>query len=250
MVFLKQLFNQLQTRSHDPAVSDALGTLQALQSNHELIDLHFSGVEQLFQSMILQLRPGRGYMVIDNLCPAPEADGITLRNGDGVEISCHSPLFSGSFYSRLQGRRSRNGTPVYRLELPKTLTSHHYRESYRFQLGEEPGLAINLRSASGTAWDGRIIDLSRHGIRLDIDGDVSSQLLSVQEPLTAHIQLPDGEIEGQLAVRNFQLRRQPRRHTLTGARLDLSEDKQQSILNHFLANNYQRQEQPERQPAQ
>ena len=236
MALLKTLFNRLLARP-SPIVDEARDRyrqLELLRHRHSFIEVKFPRLERSFQSLILELKPDEGYLLIDELYPP---DGRhDLLEGDLAEIVSRAPDIAVTFATRLLQREAAEQTPMYRMELPEDVGLDLRRHAFRVYVEREPGLSIDIDGGDGSPLDARIVNLSADGIKLDIAGD-ASELLQ-RRPLLEGciIRLPSGaDIDCSIELRSLYPMRSPRQHTLLGGRLMVAQAAQRGKLDQFLA---------------
>lgn len=236
MALLKSLLNRWLHTPADPkaAGDDRYRQLELLQRRHNFLDVHVPRIERRFQSLILELHPDEGYLLIDELFPA---DGRQLLlEGDVVEISARGSSGSVSFFSRLLLRESSEGVLAYRMELPEEIGGSYRRHAFRVYVERENDLLIDLRDSDGNPLPARIVNLSADGIKINIDGDAVKLLERHHRFDDAVIRLPDGlDIDCAIDFRNVYLMRTPRQHTIAGGKLDITVAAQRNKLGHYLA---------------
>ncbi len=244
MAPLRSLLNRWLQPPADPkaAGDDRYRQLELLQRRHNFLDVHFPRIERRFQSLILELHPDEGYLLIDELFPA---DGRQLLlEGDIAEISARTGRGDAiSFFSRLLLRESgggapndRNSAPTYRMELPEEIGGSYRRHAFRVYVERENDLMIDLRDNDGNPLPARIVNLSADGLKVSIDGDTVKQLERRHLIDDALIRLPDGtDIDCAIDFRNIYLMRTPRHHTLAGGKLDIAQAAQRNKLAYYLA---------------
>jgi c-di-GMP-binding flagellar brake protein YcgR len=214
--------------------SDRFQVLEQLQRRHSFIEVKFPRIERAFQSMILELRPESGVLVIDELYP-PEGREKLLE-GDIAEISGRDRGLIVNFFSRLLLREAVDGAPMYHMELPEDVGASYRRHAFRVYVENEPELEIDLRDAEGNPLDARIVNLSADGIKISLHGDRVKALEHQPEFEDCVIRLPDAaDIECQLKLSNVYLMRSPTLHTLAGASMKIGSAPQRTRLDQYLA---------------
>ncbi len=238
---LKSLLNRWLPSPADQktAGDDRYRQLELLQRRHNFLDVHFPRIEHRFQSLILELHPDEGYLLIDELFPA---DGRQLLlEGDVAEISARGSSGVVSFFSRLllkeNGRReTSDGAPTYRMELPEEIGGSYRRHAFRVYVERESDLLIDLRDSDGNPLPAHIVNLSADGIKISVDGDAVKLLEQHHRFDNALIRLPDDiDIDCAIDFRNVYLMRTPSQHTIAGGKLDIPQATQRNKLGQYLA---------------
>jgi len=235
-VSLKSLLKRWLPGIEDAAEqrSDRFQTLEQLQRRHSFIEIKFPRIERSFQSMILDLRPADGILLVDELYP-PEGREKLLE-GDVAEVIARDRSLTVSFFSRLLLRETIDGTPAYHMELPDDIGASYRRHAFRIYVENEAGLEIDLRDAEDNPLEARIINLSADGIKLSMHGDQVKLLERTPEFENCIIRLPDDfDIECRLKFSNVYLMRSPILHTLAGASIKVPTAPQRTRLDQYLA---------------
>jgi len=236
MALLKTLFNRFlpKTPTAEPGHRDRYQQLELLQQHHSFIEVKFPRVQQSFQSLILELHPEDGYLLLDELYPP--AGRQALIEGDSAEISGRDRGVNVAFFSRLLLREIIDDMPAYRMELPEEIGISRRRSAYRIYVEREAGLHVDIRPDEQTTLDAGIVNLSSDGVKLDIEGDISQQLERQPRWEGCLIRLPgDIDIDCDIEVRNGYVMRSPRLHTLVGAKLHIAQAPQRAKLDQYLA---------------
>lgn len=236
MAPLRALFNRWLQRSSqtDDRPADRFALLQQMQRRHCFIEVKFPRIERSFQSMILELRPGDGLFIADELYP-PEGRERLLE-GDIAEISCRERGLTINFFSRLLLREVGDGAPMYHMELPDDIGASYRRHAFRVYVEREEDLGIDLRDGDGDPVAAHIVNLSADGIKLSFAGDRSRQIEFRPGFEQAVIRLPDGaEIDCEIQLHNHYLMRSPALHTLAGGVLKIAAAPQRTRLDQYLA---------------
>ncbi len=232
---LKSLFKRWLPGMEDAAEkrSDRFQALEQLQHRHSFIEIKFPRIDRSFQSMILDLRPADGVILVDELYP-PEGREKLLE-GDVAEVIGRDRGAVVSFFSRFLLRELIDGTPAYHMELPDDIGASYRRHAFRIYVENEAGLEIDLRDAEDNPLEARIINLSADGIKLSMHGD-QVKLLERAEFENCIIRLPDDvDIECRLKFSNVYLMRSPILHTLAGASIKVATAPQRTRLDQYLA---------------
>lgn len=236
MALLKSLFNRFlaKARIETATAANRYEQLEILLERHSFIEIKFPRLQQSFQSMILELHPESGYLLVDELYPP--AGRQALIEGDIAEVSGRASGVDIAFFSRLLLREVVDDLPVYRMELPDEIGAHQRRSAYRIYVGRETDLLIDIRPLDDVPLDAGIVNLSSEGIKLNIEGDVLKLLERHPQWSGCLIRLPDGtDIDCDIEVRNAYLMRTPNQHTLVGAKLNIAHPQQRTRLNQYLA---------------
>lgn len=235
MALLKSLFARLRgAPAKTKKETDNYSQLELLQRRHSFIEVKFPRLEQSFQSMILELHPDDGFLVVDEFYPAEGRQ--KLLEGDEAEIIAQVPGIKLAFFSKLLVREVAEGLPVYRMELPEEIGSTVRRRAFRVYVEREANLAIDLGKVGDTSIEGHIVNLSSDGIKLSVRGNVAKQLEKNRMLENCLIRLPNGiDIDATIELRNIYTIRTPTLHTLAGGVLNIAIPSQRTKINQYLA---------------
>ena len=235
MALLKSLFARLRgAPARAKQENDNYSQLELLQRRHSFIEVKFPRLEQSFQSMILELHPDDGFLVVDEFYPAEGRQ--KLLEGDEAEIVAQVPGIKLAFFSKLLVREITEGLPVYRMELPEEIGSTVRRRAFRVYVEREANLAIDLGKVGDTHIEGHIVNLSSDGIKLSLRGNIAKQLEKNRMLENCLIRLPNGiDIDATIELRNIYSIRTPTLHTLAGGVLNVAIPSQRTKLNQYLA---------------
>lgn len=138
-----------------------------VQRSHALIDVAIDGVDARYQSIILNVDPLRGTIVIDELFPG----GFVGLPGQPVTVTVR---LDGSrrltFNTHIIARRDDDGLDSYSLALPESLDYNQRRGAFRLQLGQGWGIVTEFIAPDHQRCAARVRDLSSTGIRLEMQG--------------------------------------------------------------------------------
>lgn len=235
MALLKSLFARLRgAPARTKKETDNYSQLELLQRRHSFIEVKFPRLEQSFQSMILELHPDDGFLVVDEFYPAEGRQ--KLLEGDEAEIIAQVPGIKLAFFSKLLVREITEGLPVYRMELPEEIGSTVRRRAFRVYVEREANLAIDLGKVGDSNFEAHIVNLSPDGIKLSLRGNVAKQLEKNRTLENCLIRLPNGiDIDANIELRNIYAIRTPTHHTLAGGMLNVAIPSQRTKLNQYLA---------------
>lgn len=190
-------------------VMDHFAPLIELQQRRQLISVQLEGNPQIFQTLVLDINFSQNLLIIDELFPTQP------RPAQGQQLyfnhQRHGQVLH--FAGTLLNQQSIGGSPCYLVALPDTLAYRQRRRHPRLIL-EHRIVPVRLQSPNRAHWFARVINLSASGIRLQINGDKTtdlnrgSRLPSID--LTLGNNLPF-QCEGR--VRSFRFLRRPSRQT-------------------------------------
>lgn len=154
--------------------------LKQVADAHCLLEVRFEEDGESFQSMIVELVPERGYLVLDALIPregderTAELPPVHVRTQlEGVEVR---------FASRITQRGVEGGEPFYKVPYPVTVDYPQRRREHRVTVPLGRAVEVVLEAGEGRTVAGEVRDLSPSGFSARItSGDV------------ALLEAPDGE---------------------------------------------------------
>lgn len=149
--------------------ADADLNLIEAQRASAIIDVDIDGAGGRYQSVILQVDPQVGSILIDELFPAGFSGlpgqplTITVRRLDGSR---------SSFTTRVIERRNIDGADNYLLTLPASIAYQQRREVFRLRLGRRGGVVSEFQTADQQFCAATVHDLSAAGICLELQNSV------------------------------------------------------------------------------
>lgn len=149
--------------------ADADLNLIEAQRASAIIDVDIDGAGGRYQSVILQVDPQVGSILIDELFPAGFSGlpgqplTITVRRLDGSR---------SSFTTRVIERRNIDGADNYLLTLPASIAYQQRREVFRLRLGRRGGVVSEFQTADQQFCAATVHDLSATGICLELQNSV------------------------------------------------------------------------------
>ncbi|RRQ20950.1 flagellar brake protein [Thiohalobacter thiocyanaticus] len=188
--------SQSEKITHPPQV---IALLRRLHENRILLRVRIPGVERSFNSLLLNLNPQRGYLLLDELNDE-HAHRKALETGrlrvfgqhDGVEMN---------FNLSIRPARNRQGVGFYQAGLPDCIHYMQRRADYRVHVAMDMGLSVLLPLGEETLLDGQLCDVSMGGLgaRLETGQEIRKGLIIPD----CRIQLPEDpqSLQADLEVR-------------------------------------------------
>lgn len=232
---MKSFFAKLFTKSGggDAESSNYLSNLERLQKQHSFIEVKILRLARSYQSMILKIDHEEQTLLIDDLFPPDNTTDVLT--GDTFEITSQSKKDPLHFFSRLLAKETLNGSPMYRIELPKEMALNQGRSAYRVYVGNEQDLHIQLPNLDGRSIAATIINLSPEGIKIDFDTDVSEYVYTDNILEDCCVNLPiDANIYCDITIKNAYLMRTPTHHVLAGGTLSIANPAERNKLEQYL----------------
>ena len=128
---------------------------------HCLLDLRFEQSTFACQSALIELVPDRGYLVLDDLNPAPPAK--LLGGAPGVLVRTRLNGVDIGFQTHLVQRGESNGIPFFKAPYPLAIDYPQRRREYRVNVPLAKGIAITVADSGGRTLRGELRDLSPNG---------------------------------------------------------------------------------------
>ncbi|GAB1256508.1 flagellar brake protein [Aurantivibrio plasticivorans] len=153
-------------------------TLHQSHRNREFLEVTLPNDDRVYQSMLLEIDPDEGTMLIDELFPSdfvgmPGQDiHCTLRQTNGRHIQ---------FDTQISERHQYDGSPIYVVALPAELDFDQRRASYRLPLSSLAPVESWFLAPNQQEHSARLKDLSIHGVCLEVEE--SAEGLSVGDSL-------------------------------------------------------------------
>lgn len=192
----EQYRSQSEKITHPPQV---IALLRRLHENRILLRVKIPGVERSFNSLLLNLNPQRGYLLLDELNDE-HAHRKALETGrlrvfgqhDGVEMN---------FNLSIRPAQNRRGIRFYQAGLPECINYMQRRADYRVHVALDMGISVLLPLGEQTVLDGQLCDVSMGGLgaRLEPGQDIHKGLIIPD----CRIQLPEDpqSLQADLEVR-------------------------------------------------
>ena len=220
--FMAMLFGSgSQPVAEDSAIkSETLMRLQELCLKHTFVNVRFvNRIDCSFQSLILKVDPDSQSLLIDEFFPM-HAD-IAIIPGENIEIMSTGKGLPIRLVSVVGSIEMLDGSPAYRIALPKKIKANQRREYFRVAVHNDMNTRLRINLSGGDMAMCRIINLSSSGVSFSVDKNISERLASNRNLKDAKFTLPDGDmLSCNLEVKSYEYRKPPYRCTVIGARFD------------------------------
>lgn len=212
-----------------------LNKLESLLTSRQLLEAQHRHVKTDMQTMILDINHTEGYLLLDDLFPAPE--GISLKEGHTLTLRHHCEGHWQQFKVTVLHRSTSNGSPFYVVSLPEHIESLPRRRSERAQFDSSELITAKVTSPSRTPWHAAINDISAGGISLVVGGNVLDQLSRDSIIPRCHIELAPGIIiDAPIQVKHYRFQRKPlRQTTVSGQFINLTPQQHNQISSYIEA---------------
>lgn len=236
--FIAMLFgSRAQLAAEEPEVKpETLVRLQELCLKHTFVNVRFvDRADCSFQSLILKVDPLNQSLLIDEFFPM-QAD-IAIIPGENIEITSSSKGLPIKFSSAIGSIEILDGSPAYRIALPKKIRANQRREYFRVAVDRDMNTRLRINLSGGDMAMCQIINMSSSGMSFSVNKNVSEQLASNRKLKDAKFTLPDGSILScDLDVKSYEYRKPPHRCTVIGARFDSLPRSSQKQLDKLIVN--------------
>ena len=162
--------------AHKPSVVDIIDRrhliLKSVFAAHCLLDVRFALGPQAYQTVIIELVPEAGYLVLDALTP-PNGDAHTT-NRPTINVRTQMRGIELKFQSVITQRGVVDGAPFYQIPYPEAIDYPQRREEYRVTGPFDKSVAVRIHARDGSIMAGEVRDLSPSGFLARIpNGDPS-----------------------------------------------------------------------------
>lgn len=220
--FMAMLFgSRVQSVAEESEIKpETLIRLQELCLKHTFVNVRFvDRIDCSFQSLILKVDPVNQSLLIDEFFPM-QAD-IAIIPGENIEITSSSKGLPIKFSSVIGSIEILDGSPAYRIALPKKIRANQRREYFRVAVDYDMNTRLRINLADGDMANCQIINMSSSGVSFSVNKNISEQLVSNRNLNDAKFVMPDGSILScDLEVKSYEYRKPPHRCTVIGARFD------------------------------
>jgi c-di-GMP-binding flagellar brake protein YcgR len=176
------------------------GILRRLKDAHALIRVSLPGASESWLSAVIDVQPGRGQLLIDELSPR-EGNGALQRARRAI-VSAQIQGVDISFATNLVEAGQSDGLPYYCMTLPDTIRYWQRRASFRVRVSAATIVPVELVRDDGVRLSGELVDISAGGIGTRHKTARSVLPLLGEEWKDCRIVLPDAqEIRCALEIR-------------------------------------------------
>lgn len=237
---LKQWWQDMSAGAAGQAVEvsqDALHLFR-LRREHRLLRLKFAGIDQDFQSLLLEVDLKRGRLVLDE--PFPALKEGELLEGRVLEAVSVEGSASTRFETKVQGLVTHGGLNALAVAMPAAVHAAQRRNHFRLEIQEHMPVQAVLRLESLGNVAVKVLDLSATGVRLQVPS------LSKQAPLqSAPFYLRLGGEQAMLCTLRVCNLHHARESSLLGGELVGLNKQQHRLIERFIARNQRLQRQQE-----
>lgn len=212
-----------------------------LRREHRLLRVKISGLEGDFQSLLLEVELRGQRLLLDE--PFPQRVPLDALVGRRIQVASIEGDASTRFDSSILGVDRSQASPMLSLALPTNVLAGQRRNAYRLTVDEHTATEAILRKTGVSNLTARVLDLSIHGIRIEVPGH-HSELVNSSAPLFLRLGSEQGML-CQLHIRSLQTRLADGETTLLGGRFDGLNPPQLQLIERFIVRSQRAQRQRE-----
>lgn len=149
------------------------GLLRRIKDQHALLTVTVPDAPGTFNSAILELDRERGHVVLAELHPKLGHERFVA--GGHLKARARVRGVEIRFDAALEEVGSESDEAVYRVRWPDTVHYLQKRASFRIKISMTAPLTVALEGDGGEHFEGRAVDLSEQGVRVEMDSYLSLQ---------------------------------------------------------------------------
>ncbi len=165
------------------------GLLQRAMESRVLLTVSAPNSTEAYNSALLEVRPERGYLELDEFKPKPERS----QELDKLHVSTRLNGVEISFATRVESVGERDGIALYRVRYPTSLNYLQRRSHYRARVGFARTIPVTLYLEGGQSVVGHLRDISVGGIGASFPLDLPDSVADSRFAQDCSIALPTGE---------------------------------------------------------
>jgi c-di-GMP-binding flagellar brake protein YcgR len=150
------------------AVSEEVMQLFRLRREHSLLQARFTGVDDVFQSLLLEVKPEQNCLWLDE--PFPQRFPAHYWVGRRIRLATCEGEFSTRFESRVSAVLPQGQAHVLVVDMPRDIMAAQRRHHYRVAINGRMPVDAVVRVPEIGNLSARVRDMSVSGVRLDIPG--------------------------------------------------------------------------------
>ena len=212
-----------------PSVSEEVMHLFRLRREHSLLQARFNGVDDVFQSLLLEVDLEQNQLIMDE--PFPHRFPAQYWIGRRIKVSTSENGLATRFDSRVSGAMALEQGNALIVEMPRDIMAAQRRSSFRLAVNARMPVDAVVRLPEQGNLAAKVLDLSAAGIRLAIPGEFSELGEETRLALRLGAEAP---MVSQLSVRHVQLSADEESSTELGALLTGLNSTQAKTIERFL----------------
>ena len=239
---LKSWWQQKNTTKSEPVptVSEEVMHLFRLRREHRLLQARFSGVEDVFQSLLLEVDLEQNRLLLDE--PFPHRFPVQSWVGRRIKVSTSEGGLATRFESRVCDLVQLDQASALVLEMPRDIMAAQRRHHFRVIVNRRMPVDAVVRLPGQGNLAATVLDLSASGIRLSIPGAFSV----LEEDAKLCLRLgAESPMVSLLSVRNLMPSTQEDDYTEVGAMMSGLNSSQLKTIERFLVRMQRAQRQQE-----
>ncbi len=211
------------------AVPEEVMHLFRLRREHSLLQARFNGVEDVFQSLIVDVDLEQNQLLLDE--PFPHRFPAQYWIGRRIKVSSSENGLATRFDSRVTGAMALDQGNALIVEMPRDIMAAQRRSSFRLPVNARMPVDAVVRLPQQGNLSARVLDLSAAGIRLAIPGEFDELGEDTRVALRLGTETP---MVSQLTVCHLQTTNDDEACTELGARLTGLNNSQCKVIERFL----------------
>lgn len=214
---------------HESHRNSVCSTLARLGKARQFIGIRFNGDRTLHHSLILEVLPDDGHLVIDEL--QPDDKGVHGQPGQACEVTCTERGVRLRFDTTVIESGLEDDGRFYRLALPKAIEKDERRAAFRVYVPAMSKMTATVPSPFEKPWAPRLRDVSVAGVKLEFREPHASGLRRGTVLAGCVFRITDElTIECDIEVRNVAAQTEPSPHVMIGARfVELARDRKRAL---------------------
>lgn len=210
-------------------VSEEVMHLFRLRREHSLLQARFTGVEDVFQSLLLEVDLEQNQLILDE--PFPHRFPAQYWIGRRIKVSTSENGLATRFDSQVSGAMALDQGNALIVDMPREIMAAQRRSSFRLSVNARMPVDAVVRVPEQGNLAARVLDLSAAGIRLAIPGEFAELGEETRLALRLGSEAP---LVSQLSVRHVQPAAEEEPYTELGARLTGLNNSQSKTIERFL----------------
>lgn len=221
----KNVTPSINTRS----LPEEIMHLFRLRREHSLLQARFTGVDDVFQSLLLEVDLEQNRLLLDE--PFPQRFPVEYWVGRRIKVSTSEGGLATRFESRVSASVELEQSNALELEMPRSIMAAQRRNSFRVAVSARMPVDAVVRVPEQGNLAARVLDLSASGIRFAIPGELETLADEARLALRLGTETP---LVSQLSVRYLQPSLQEQDWTEVGAQFSGLNSSQFKTIERFL----------------
>ncbi|HEB94558.1 MAG TPA: hypothetical protein ENI94_14110 [Gammaproteobacteria bacterium] len=206
--------------------------LRPLQQQHSIISIAVPSAKRLFNSTLLEVNPGQGYLLLDELHPR---EGHTqLSTAGKIGLSAHREGIEIKMILEISEIGTDNGVAFYKVPFPKIIRYRQRRHIFRVPVSALQSIQVELADEQGNTFHGELQDISAAGMCVRFPPKTAIDEEKKARALAYTITLPDKKrVQGRFILRRIT-RHEPSRNIQVGGNFEQLDKIQARTIERFV----------------